>query len=102
MLLFIIFPLSLLEQTHLQDLCSIHACISITSLPLTVTLAVGISRRNQIPCLAWLGWTGLRIAFYVFGPIILGIVSRGVPRVRGSNGIFFFFVMPFVLAGKKV
>ncbi len=88
-------------QTHLQDLCAIHACISIVSVPLAIILAMGIFRRNQIPCVAWLCWTGLRIVFYILGPIILAIASAGVPRIRGSNGIFFFFVMPFLLAGAE-
>ncbi len=90
-------------QGDLQDVCVIHACVSIVSIVLALGLTVGIFRKSRLLLLVWFGWSGIRVAFYVLYPIYMGIAATsgadGVPRIRGSDGTFLFFVMPFVLAG---
>ncbi len=85
-----------------MDVCVIQACVSGLSLALCPPLLFGLRRKKRGACLPWLLWTGARIALYFAGPVYLGAVaSDGVPRLRGSNGIFFFFVLPFTLGGEE-
>ncbi len=87
-----------------MDLCSTQAAISAVSVVLSLLLLAGLNlegRAGAWMVLAWLLWTAARTAFYLVGPVYLGGVSNGVPRLQGEHGIFFFFVMPFTLGGER-